>query len=480
MMSSRFIAAFVGSIVILAACGEARRPGSTNGTPKPKDAGVDFDSGFAFPDGTTLPDVGNLCTCDTTQGICNSGCLCDFDCITTPDSGVEMPDSGVDCGGNPNGCVTHQRMDPSSCACLQVCDPGYLWTGTTCIAQTPDAGVAPDGGFPTTDPFVASTIVSQLGQALCDRQARCDLWIAASGANPATCQADYITRQAATFNAMKQAIDGNRIGFRQSQFSACLSQLASADCDTGTLPGGPCDQWTYGTGLEGAGCTFTDECATGLYCAPSGSGFCGTCQPRLPAGQRCEQAACLENLQCFRVGDGQGGAQELCLPVAQENGTCGDVNTGLCSGNLQCVGAAAPYTCRRPVTTAGQACDPMLANPSCSIERNLVCGTNNTCTQINWNPAGGSCASNSPVDYCRDGLACTGVQNQETCVAPPAVGASCPDGFCAEGAYCDASSVCQSLKGAGQACTGLECQPGLICDPSSRVCGTLNWTRCGP
>ncbi|MBI2373236.1 MAG: hypothetical protein HYV07_04490 [Deltaproteobacteria bacterium] len=466
-------------VVFLAACGQTRRPGTTTVVPKPKDSGV-----FEIPDlGVSIPDVGTVaCACDLITGSCDQGCFCDVACAVGVDGGTNpgTDASTQSCGTNPNGCVLHQVINPTTCACQPQCDVGYLWSGTSCVVSGgPDGGVVnvADGGFPTSDPFNAQTIADGLATALCDRQDRCAPFVAASGANTATCEADYRTTALPTFNAMKQAIDAQRIGFRQSQFSACLSLLATADCDVGIPPGSACDQWTYGTGQLGAGCTFDDECATGLYCEYTSNGFCGTCQPRVAAGESCQSAGCLENLECMTViVDQQGTRDDICLPAAGENQTCGDVANGLCSGNLQCSGAAAPYHCARPVSTQGATCDPQ-NGPSCSFERNLVCGTGNTCVTINWNAAGGSCASNSPVDYCRSGLLCSGAQNAETCSALPAQGQPCPDNYCADGLYCSNGS-CTPLKTAGQTCTGLECADGLVCQ--NGVCGTFSWSRCAP
>lgn len=427
-------------------------------------------------------DAGNTtCACDIVPGVCDQGCACDPACGGTTDAG------NVNCGGNPMGCVDHELRSPVDCSCLGVCENGWVWntgtrmcdpiaggqdastprdTGTAIDSGTPDSGVgAPDTGpMMQGDPFTPSALIGPFGSALCDYRARCQPALYSFDRTTRNdCIIEQTTRFGTIWAAYSQSIQAGRTAFRQSVFNTCLAQIGTSDCALG-VPSA-CDTFLEGLRTVNQGCSLFDECGAGTYCdaAPA---TCGTCRQRTANGGNCGSTQCLENSVCATAG-----TQQICVPSNGLNAACGTIQSGLCSGQMQCVNG----TCQRPAGN-GATCDAMQTTaPDCDIFQNSRC-INGTCGTLSWVGPGASCDPAGTTACDNRGL-CDG--GTLMCIARPNFGAACSDQMpCADGLYCN-NGTCASLTGNGGSCTsGVACEAPYFCQGSPGMCSPLRWLIC--
>ncbi len=395
-----------------------------------------------------------------------------------PDAGSPVGgDSGrpLGCGHNPNGCAAHELIQPSTCACLAECEPGWTWNPatSTCLEDggprpVPDAGPY-DGGVPTTDPFDPASLAQRYATAICQFTTRCEPALHSFfESNETECITEQSAAIESTWTAFAPIISANRLGFSQTAFDRCLAALGNADCVLGADPDA-CDGMFTGSQAANQRCSFSVECHDGFFCNATSVGGCGNCQAMVGAGQSCAGAACQDGLDCVQLQDGS----RVCVPDRQAEGQgCNSVQTGLCAGRMQCVGMGQTFQCMRPAAT-GAMCDPMAASgPACNIYQNEVCGPMTTCESVNWVGAGNSCAGSS---RCNRTSRCDDTMG-EMCIAYPAAGQPCAMGLCAENLFCDVST-CTAMKTQGAACqSSSECDGNLRC--VSGTCNPLAWTSC--
>ncbi|MBK6683101.1 MAG: hypothetical protein IPG45_01395 [Deltaproteobacteria bacterium] len=323
-------------------------------------------------------------------------------------------------------------------------------------AETIDAGPGPnDAGIPDVgggdvgpndsgviapvdgDPFDPAARATQLAQAICAHRAGCEpLSASYSGENEAQCTQREAALLRARWDAYPPLITRRRAAFVASRLDACLAtyQAALADCDLGpdlSL----CDGIFLGSRPTGTSCGDSVECQAGLWCTGLAPG-CGLCIPKAAVGDSCLAAPCVDGARCLSAGVDDA----VCVrDRAALGASCGDANTGLCRGHLQCVGApGGALACARPAAS-GAICDVSGAAPNCDL------------------PSGYSCAD---TDRCEPA----------TIVAPPAAcGTSAPSNLCDRSSYCaTASGQCEARAAAAEACDALiSCAPGLRCIPDA-------------
>ena len=483
----------------------------------------DLSPGACDPGCACDPLCAGGCTCDMNAAACDPGCACDPMCSSSGDAGIH------DCSSNPRSCADRE-LRGADCGCLGVCEPGWQWVAATrscqrtdpprpdsgvntpdsgapcfadsqcnppstvCDAQScvpgcaspggmqcgigsvcntatgrcrsltpPDSGVVgpPDSGVLPSDPFNPTASAPAFAAALCDYRARCEpALLQFENLTAGQCQQEVTAGQLGVWIAYGQAVQANRVVFSQSAFNTCVSQMASEDCQLG-LPDA-CDDYLTGTVLQGGGCSLLDECAPGFYCTAA-INQCGNCQPKVPSGGDCTTAACLEGLVCATAG-----TQQVCV-ARDSNGlgaACGQINTGLCRGRLQCINAV----CARPAGP-GATCDQNRQTAAdCDIFNTYGC-VNGTCTQLTWVGPNAACGDTNQCDI-RGGCDATSM----TCTAFPTTG-SCVMDRCAPTAYCD-NGTCRAKGGSGASCTDVNgsCNLGLFCDNST--CGMLRHITC--
>jgi hypothetical protein len=337
--------------------------------------------------------------------------------------------------------------------------------------------------------FDPNTLAGPLGQAQCAYFQRCEpARFAFQGWQMADCVNSVTMQLVENFTLLKPGIDSNRISVNMNNLNACTSELGQVDCILGPLDDSPCNQILEGTQAANAGCFFNQECVAGNFCnnATTGAFTCGKCAPVAAPGADClaTNGQCAVNTVCaITMQDAQGNpTAAACVPDnAAENQQCLTIQTGFCRGHLECVtpmmGQAG--TCKRPGTTLGAACDPMMmANPGCNVFQNLSCGANNMCAMVSWQAVGAAC--DASTQFCNAQGFCPGMTGN--CTALPGPGASCMvSQTCATDAYCDTQTTnCVATKPAGQSCVQqAECATPNQCIGPHRAGMTVTPGMCG-
>jgi hypothetical protein len=369
-----------------------------------------------------------------------------------PDSGVvnNPPDSGVN--NPPDSGMNNPPPDSG-------------------MNTPPDSGMMNqpfDGGMLVGDPFDPNARAAEYAQTLCAFRTRCEPALYEFlGSDETACRNETTAQLLKFWPSFQQAIAAGRAAFSQAGFAACRNAYDSADCIVGVAPDA-CDDIFTSNRPAGAACGSQIECSPGNWCALQALGGCGTCTDRAGVGDDCSQTLCETTMDCFDV---QGAP--TCAPInAQQNGTCGTIQTGLCQGRLQCVGTQAG-TCVRPAGP-GQACVTDGTAADCDIYFSQGCDPGNpmgTCGTVTFNGPGTMCGG---LAGCNSQGGCDQMTMQ--CVAWPAAGLACPDGACADGAYCDAQGTCQTIKNMGANCmSSVECGDNYCVNGA---CGPITYQVC--
>lgn len=328
-----------------------------------------------------------------------------------------------------------------------------------------DAGFPParDGGSVVSDPFDPNSAAQTWATSTCQYRTRCEP--AFYGFLPSSeqeCIATRLQTQSVVYGVFSQMINAGRLAFNRQAFDTCMaSYRTGADCVLDLDPA--CEQMFVGTRGVGQSCMFGEECSGGAWCMTGGLGMCGSCQAPSQNGADCSTTVCAPGLVCANAGN-----QTICVPnTATVNQACGDINSGLCIGRLQCINAV----CQRPAAN-GAPCDPAQTNnPDCDIFQSSVC-TNGTCQTGTWGGAGSSC---NPPGLCDSTSACNNTTTM--CEALPGAGVACNNGNCAPGNYCNAQNNCAAQGATGATCTAAqECQESLWC--VNGTCGLLTYSPC--
>ncbi len=397
--------------------------------PGPPDSGEfrPFDSGI-IPDFGPFPDLGFPCACDLVPDSCDPQCGCDPFC-DTQDLGVPERDAGVDLGGVDLG--------------------------------PPDLGGSP---------FDPSARATERATAFCRFLERC---------SPASLEFFELTFQTCVeqnvqdllpqFQAYGGGILEGRLTFDEEAFDACQQAYSNSDCVAGITPGLCNDQraWT-GSGVINDACFVNPECGQGLFCKPTPGQLCGTCQRRAFSGSSCDEDLCGVSDACFEI---LATGEMRCLSdTLAEGELCGTTQTGLCNGQLDCIGT--PATCQRPQQTQGAPCGTGPDGPRCNVNANLNCD-GNSCEMLSWVGTGSFCGA---TRACRvSGGRCDFILG--ICFGLPNEGSACFEGRCRDGLYCDNASVCRALKNTNEACDN----PRACAEPNrclAGVCQPLVYNLC--
>ncbi|MCB9740861.1 MAG: hypothetical protein H6747_16465 [Deltaproteobacteria bacterium] len=206
----------------------------------------------------------------------------------------------------------------------------------------------------------------------------------------------------------------------------------------------------------GEACLGDPHCKAGLRCV--GKRLIGTCGERAPAGAACaDHAECATGLRCDET-------NQTCVPALAVGAAC--KSAGSCGQGLGC--DATGWTCKI-LPAKGESC--LMGVESCAT--GLVC--------LDYAKGKGSCeppgqAGSDCVKHnnCAAGLGCDfGTPGPSgkggSCVAAPANGKACMDGFICAAGYCshaDGKTVCRPFVAVDGLCPGgNECGPGKACVP---------------
>jgi hypothetical protein len=251
----------------------------------------------------------------------------------------------------------------------------------------------------------------------------------------AACVADY---NQACLNGAAAA----HSGFTPDAIQSCGAAVAGQNCtDYFTLTALPACSPRGGTVADGGPCSSGWQCASGRcsFAVPA----CGTCLPRVAAGQVCQGGDCDDNFACSATAPGA--TSMVCTPVVNVGGACNDGN--VCPINTFC--DPTTHVCKT-VPKLGQACDPQTTYFCDLTGPPSLCDSNtNTCAAgVTTVGVGSSCGSDAGTN-----VTCPG-----NCISQTDGGVP----------------ICQAYQGVGQACdsTSLYCAGGLACD--SGTCGTCD------
>ena len=232
-----------------------------------------------------------------------------------------------------------------------------------------------------------------------------------------------------------------------------------------------------GPGLDcvAGACTTPATCSPGSSCGNSGQclgGSHATCTGQKTAGGGCKTTSeCVASAYCDEALHG-------CVDRPTLGKACG--NGAICSSGLGC--DPGKTTCQN-LPKSGQkcligpdgsaACQPgsacSLANSKCAAPplENEPCAAGNVCSDADVNGDGK-----------KGDLVCNQTVQGAICTLKLAIGASCQNEACVDGAFCNASSgKCAPVYGAGNACTSASaCGTGASCAPTASgklLCGPI-------
>jgi hypothetical protein len=312
--------------------------------------------------------------------------------------------------------------------------------------------------------------------------ATCALWakcpLAASGQAMDGCAA-RLTLQCQGGAALGKALQAKALAFDPDQAKICLEGQQKLQCvalyqglvDAGQAAVPACAKVWKGLVSAGGSCVLGGECQAGTRCvfgaacpgkcaawSPVG-GACSDDQPCDPesasctagkcaalpnkAGQSCPAGLCAAPLYCG--GDGK------CAAFALETAACG-AGGPVCWPSLGCWAAQGQAgTCK----IRGGAGSPCLSQANCAVQAD---GAVLVCIAGSCQPAPGP--GKPCFDWQCQGGWCDSQALPPTCVAWPAPGKACPQGWCGPGAVCLAG-VCQAQLEVAKPCSApQQCQSG--------------------
>jgi hypothetical protein len=362
----------------------------------------------------------------------------------------------------------------ASSACAKDRDSDDGITPTDSGVNNQDTGVADTGpnlGFDVRE------VANDIAVAQCAYLTRCaPEFYDANAIDEATCVTDTTDQLASNFEDLGDIIAAGRMAYSASQKDACVAALGSADCILALPDGNPCDLVISGTQQVNDPCFAHVECQQNLYCnRAQGAGSCGACAASPAKGATCDPfTPCVDNSRCLDVG--QSAPMYVCIPIDAPLGSeCLTIATGLCMGNLSCVGDQTNgYSCENPSGSGATCTTTDFSQPDCNINQGFICD-GAMCADASWSDLNGTC---NATTLCREGFCSTG-----SCMPLPGAGQSCMESrACGEDAFCDGTN-CRPLIAEGQACNSSnECSGTLACIGAGvnrpGTCGTLEWMLC--
>lgn len=409
--------------------------------------------------------------CDTTTGVCQTGCASDAACGTgrlCDQSTHQCVPAPADCllAACPAGhvCTAGSGLCEAGCQSSADCEPGASCNAGHCTLPPPGcaSGACPGGTY--CDPASLTCLPGCAEGFPCADGAVCNVTSHVCGAPPSI--ASCLTNECLTSNDYCDAATG-----------ACHAGCAgTAACPAGDY----CDPTVHECRTPpsicpAAGCPYGSHCGGGK-CIPgcsqaSDCGFGSVC-----VGNACEAAPADCSITGCVVGQFCSPRTLSCEPGCTTNADCPGGST--CeTGSSQCI-AAVP-DCTTVACPGEQTCDPGDGLCKLACTGSGPCGQGGTCDSATGTctspcssfscAAGNRCllsgacvAGCSIPDFpCGTGMTCNNATH--TCVpAPPGCAVSC-----APGTYCDSTTRGQCIPG----CDALfPCAAGLTCDVIAHEC----------
>jgi len=239
---------------------------------------------------------------------------------------------------------------------------------------------------------------------------------------------------------LPESIADGHVAFDAESAVACIEAQATYYCDeTETLPrvnADPCENVWEGLRESGETCR-ENECAFGFSCTTGGDCH-GTCNPVMLICPPCE------------AGEYCSGFGGSCEPLLAAGETC--ASSAMCRDGLVC---DAPSMGTGPCVAAGSRSEGEACEKSDVCGEGLYCDSNQ-CTAYAIVGEGESCGA---AAGCEPELFC--LDTTSICEQPGGVGEACVDsiGDCGADLYCDpATDLCAAQKANGTSCDGnFEC-----------------------
>jgi hypothetical protein len=302
-------------------------------------------------------------------------------------------------------------------------------------------GSSEGGGGPASVPF--SSLAPKLADAVCTTAETCLGPIFTTLINSNDCTGRFTTSiEEGSFSLIQAAIDAGTIKYDGTKVQDCLDAISATGCAfLGSRISVLCASALAGTKAGGAACTFSAECAPGMFCKMDQCP--GACTQLLADG-----AACAGDDEC-RSGSNCDDKTKVCKQAVSiqlsgaEGASCDPSTATLCQNGLVCALASATgWTCEQPAT--GTTCHRAIPEGCpdgqyCKLDANSLSGT---CTAM---PAiGSACAPHSMND---DSPACPkdSVCSLGTCKAYVSLGSPCADDIECYSEAC-VSGKCQATK----------------------------------
>ena len=309
-------------------------------------------------------------------------------------------------------------------------------------------GVALGCAESTEEQLSAEEYVDRYARSVCERSVRCPGW------SDSTCH---------PASSPGAAVD-SLLHFDPSNARRCLEWLEATDCRTWTADAfEACSRAFHGTREAGEPCTFSDQCAWELRCAPESifgpidATCAGVCTARLAEGESCSDdlvRSCERGLQCLRTADD---FEQTCRRLPSAGERC--ARSGICDFGLVC--DRVEDVCFPWEERDGRPCDPTAPN-ACTL--GFVCSAAGRCEPEPL-PAGPGepCGSATCVSgfACVDGLCLAHGLPGERCDAlRPCYQGECVEGTCQllpAGARCESRDDCDDgwCRGEDRTCVPL-------------------------
>jgi len=302
------------------------------------------------------------------------------------------------------------------------------------------AACGDDDGIPIED--LGDELVGQL----CERMVRCGVY-----ADDAACRADFDP----LIDQLVHQVDAGRVAYDGELAAECLEAASGAACDRtaeeNRIQLQACVDALKGTVADGAQCFNDQECisedcvvetCTMACCA----GTCGRTIVPAAIGAPCPDQECVNGAFCSAAG--------TCTALLAAGATCNDDDE--CGYGLLCSGTCVDSPDR------GQPCPDGVCGGIGDR-----CGEGGTC--VGLSARGGPCSGGFAFGECQRPLVCN--ESTLTCGDPPAIGSPCTF-ICAQGAFCNDTSMCEATRANGAACTGDNECSSRYCDDfaASPVC----------
>lgn len=311
-----------------------------------------------------------------------------------------------------------------------------------------------------------------VAQARCNEGSTCTL-PAGTGGTGFNILENYGDLQTCLTRQTLACVDGlmaPQTGNTPAKVELCVTELASASCQSFFDNQPPTDCSVTGAAANGATCTFNGQCASG-YCQGTKTSVCGTCAAPPAAGADCSSSTCAQGQRCVS-------STMQCQTVAALNMVCDATHP--CDRGLTCFGENATTgtagTCEAAATQIGQPCGGTM--PGCDGTLGLYCGGpsgSKTCMLVVYPTGSAAGGADASADGSTDAGADAGAAGAGAGSATPT---GTPCGVLADGSHVGcAAGNCYTATGPASGSDLGTCKASA---PDNMHCDTMLGPSCLP